>query len=109
MAIAYESNTSLAFDTAVLKKAAGEYQNVADELRDMAEKLDGLLANLAESGWTTQAGRVFRQMTDTSGRKNIEKYAALLNMLNSILLQAASEYDDLMDSCVRRTKLNYQD
>lgn len=109
MAIAYENNTDLAFDTEVLRKAAGEYRNVADDLRRMASKLDGLLANLAASGWTTPAGSAFRQITDTSWRQNIEKYASLLDTLNDILLQSAQEYDNLMTYHVRRTKLNYQD
>ena len=33
MAIAYEKNTDLAFDTGILRKAATEYANVAEELR----------------------------------------------------------------------------
>ena len=43
MAIAYEKNTNLAFDTLVLKKAARQYKQVANDLRDMASKLDTLL------------------------------------------------------------------
>ena len=35
MAIAYESNTDLAFDTGVLRQAANDYGKIDDELRKM--------------------------------------------------------------------------
>lgn len=42
MAIAYEGNTDLAFDTGILRKAASEYEQVANDLQSMAAKLDGM-------------------------------------------------------------------
>lgn len=109
MTIAYESNTSLAFDTDVLRKAAGEYSDISGQLRKTAEKLDGLLTELAQSGWTTPAGTTFQKMTDTNWKKNIEKYAAMLDTLSDILVRASAEYDDLVNSHIDRTKLEYQD
>lgn len=106
MAIAYEGNTDLAFDTGVLKKAAREYQKTSDELRQMAEELDRLLAQLKESGWTTPAGTAFYEMTQANWRKNIEKYAALLETLNDILIKASEEYEGLVTDYIRTTKLN---
>lgn len=106
MAIAYEGNTDLAFDTNILIKAAGEYRRVAGELRNMSSKLDALLADLKNSGWTTPAGTAFYEMTNTNWEKNIEKYASLLDTLNGILTKAASEYDELMNESVRNTKVN---
>ena len=109
MAIAHESNTDLAFDTDVLRKAAKEYTEIANELREMAEKLDSLLQQLEDSGWTTPAGSAFHDMTNTNWKKNIEKYAGLLETLDCILEKAASEYDDLVDNHINATKvsLNY--
>ena len=43
MAIAYEGNTDLGFDTGVLRQAAREYKDVAAELRRMSSDLDKLL------------------------------------------------------------------
>lgn len=106
MALAYEGNTDLAFDTSVLKSAAKEYENVAKELRKMAADLDVLIKNLKDKGWTTPAGTAFYEMTDTNWSKNIEKYAALLDTLNNILKNAAVDYDDLMTDYVRRTKVS---
>ncbi len=105
MAIAYEGNTDLAFDTGVLKKAAKEYKEVAADLRTMSSKLDGLLADLKNSGWTTPAGTAFHEMTNTNWEKNIEKYASLLDTLHSILIKSAGEYDALMTDYVRATEV----
>jgi len=105
MAIAYEGNTDLAFDTGVLRIAAGEYKQVATDLRNMSSKLDKLLQNLKDDGWTTLAGTLFYEMTNTNWRKNIEKYASLLDTLNNILLKASSEYEGLMEDYVRTTKV----
>ena len=109
MTIAYESNTSLAFDTGILRKAAGEYRDISSQLRKMAAKLDGMLTELAQSGWTTPAGSAFQKMADTNWQKNIEKYAAMLDTLSDILIHASAEYDDLVSSYINRTQLDYQD
>lgn len=106
MAIAHESNTSLAFDTRVLKKAAKDYSEVATDLREMATELDTLLQQLEASGWTTPAGTAFHDMTNTNWKQNIEKYAALLDTLNSILVRAADEYEDLVDNHINKTKVS---
>lgn len=105
MAIAYEGNTDLAFETDILKKGAKEYGEVAKELRDMADKLDKLLVDLAAEGWSTPAGTAFHDMTSINWKNNIEKYAALLDTLNNILVRAAAEYDGLMADHVRTTQL----
>ncbi len=105
MSLAYESNTSLAFDTSVLENAGNKYRNIADDLRNMAEELDEALAVLEQSGWTTPAGTAFHEMTNTNWGKNIEKYASLLDTLDSILKQAVNEYDSLMTDYVRGTKV----
>lgn len=105
MAIAYEGNTDLAFDTGVLRKAAGEYKQIATDLRGMSNRLDSLLSALKESGWTTPAGTAFYEMTNTNWEKNIEKYASLLDTLNSILIKASGEYEGLMTDYIRTTKV----
>lgn len=106
MAIAYENKTDLGFDTEVLRKAAGEYEAVAIDLRNMATRLDEMLNTLKQEGWTTPAGSAFHQMTETNWEQNIEKYAALLETLKQILSEAATEYDELMADYVRTTKVN---
>lgn len=106
MAIAYERNTDLAFNTEVFKKAAQNYKDIASELRSMANKLDKLLTELKKSGWTTPAGTAFHAMVNTNWENNIKKYASLLDTLNSILIKAAGEYDTLMTDYVRTTKVN---
>ena len=105
MTIAYESNTDLGFDTEMLRKAGKEYKGVASELRTMAQELDRLLCDLKNSGWTTPAGNAFHEMTNTNWKDNIEKYARLLDMLNEALIASADEYDELMSSYVRTTKV----
>lgn len=105
MGIAYESNTDLAFDTSVLKRAGQEYAGVAKDLRTMAQKLDSLLQQLEDSGWTTPAGSAFHEMTNTNWLQNIEKYAGLLETLDNILKKAADEYDDLVDNHINETRV----
>ncbi len=105
MAIAYEGNTDLAFDTGVLRKAAGEYKQIATDLRSMSSKLDTLLANLKDNGWTTPAGSAFYTMVNTNWERNIEKYAALLDTLNDILIKASGDYEELINNYIRTTKV----
>ena len=97
MAIAYEKNTDLAFDTGILRKAATEYANVAEE---------SLIQALKDQGWTTPTGTAFYEMTNVNWKNNIEKYAALLCTLESILNEAAGQYEDLMANHVRETQLH---
>ncbi len=105
MSIANERNTDLGVDTAVLRKAAREYADVADELSKIAENLDSLLAQLASEGWTTQAGKVFQEMTKTNWKNNIKKYTELLDTLNSILIRAADDYEELIVDYIQTTKV----
>ncbi|MGN0316974.1 MAG: WXG100 family type VII secretion target [Lachnospira sp.] len=106
MAIAYEKNTDLAFDTEVLRQAARDYGEIATDLRKMSTDLDDLILKLKNSGWTTPAGTAFYEMTETNWSKNIEKYASLLDTLENILKDAASDYDTLMTDYVRTTKVS---
>ena len=106
MAIAYESNTDLAVDPGVLRQAANDYGKIADELRKMSTDLDDLILKLKNSGWTTPAGTAFYEMTETNWAKNIEKYASLLDTLESILKDAADDYDSLLTDYVRKTKVS---
>ena len=105
MAIAYESNTDLAFDTNVLTNCAKKYKNIASELRTMSKQLDSCLSNLASKGWTTPAGTAFQEMADTNWSQNIEKYAALLDTLSSILTKASSQYESLANDYIHTTKV----
>ena len=105
MSISGERNTDLGFDTSALRKAAKEYSKIASELTDMATKLDSLLSMLKSEGWTTKAGEVFHEMTNTNWKENINKYSNLLDTLNSILINAADEYDELAEDYVAKTKV----
>lgn len=100
-----DEKANLAFDTGVLKKAAKEYKSVAKELRRMSARLDELLNALKSEGWTTPTGTAFYEMTNTNWEKNIEKYAALLESLNEILIKASNEYENLMTDHVRTTQV----
>lgn len=105
MALAYEGNTSLAFDTTAMRQYGTKYANIATELRDMATRLDDCLKELSESGWTTPAGSAFQKMAQTNWEDNIEKYAELLDTLKNILDQAANKYDDLTTDYIEMTKI----
>ncbi|MCI3924736.1 WXG100 family type VII secretion target [Paenibacillus sp. TRM 82003] len=105
MALAYESNTDLAFDTVALREYGKRYGNVAADLRSMSEKLEKCLAELKENGWTTPAGSAFHKMANTNWRDNIDKYAALLDTLQGILEAAATEYDELVENHIEKTQL----
>jgi WXG100 family type VII secretion target len=100
MALAYEGNTSLAFDTTALRQYGSEYGNIAGDLRAMSDKLEACLKELTDSGWTSPAGTAFHKMVNTNWRDNIEKYAALLDTLNSILQNAALQYESLVDNSI---------
>ena len=75
--LAYEGNTDLAFDTAVFTECGRRYGQAAGKLRRLASGLDDCLTELAESGWTTGAGKEFQEMTRVNWKENIEKYAKL--------------------------------
>ena len=51
MALAYEGNTDLAFDTTVLREYGNRYAQIAKDLRSMAQRLDDCLQALEDSGW----------------------------------------------------------
>jgi len=105
MALAYETNTSLAFDTDVLRQYGERYETVASKLRTLSNELDACLTELKDNGWTTPAGTAFQKMVDTNWEKNIEKYASLLEMLNQILKSASDQYDSLVQNYIEKTKL----
>ena len=104
MALAYESNTDLAFNTETMKVCANKYKEIAYELRNIASDLDKCLITLKESGWTTPAGTAFCKMIDTNWKENIEKYAALLDTLDEILNKSAEEYNSLVTDYIDKLK-----
>jgi len=103
MALAYEGNTDLAFDTTVLRNCGSKYTEIAEKLRNMATNLDDCLSELEKSGWTTPAGTAFHKMTKTNWQENIEKYADLLDTLSEIIEQASNEYDTLVTEHIEKT------
>ena len=105
MALQNEGNTSLAFDTQVLRDYGKKYGQIADRLRNLASDLDDCLSTLTQSGWTTEAGKTFESLVDTNWQKNMNKYANLLDTLETILGQAATEYENLEDNHIEKTKL----
>lgn len=105
MALAYEGNTDLAFDTTVLRDYGNRYSEIAKDLRNMASKLDDCLRDLKDSGWTTPAGSAFQKMAQTNWKDNIEKYADLLDTLKDILDQASKKYDNLVTNHIEKTKI----
>lgn len=105
MALAYEGNTDLAFDTTVLRDYGNRYAEIAKSLRSMASKLDDCLQELEDSGWTTPAGTAFHKMAQTNWEDNIEKYADLLDTLKDILDQASKKYDSLVTNHIEKTKI----
>lgn len=105
MALAYEGNTDLAFDTTVLREYGNRYAQIAKDLRSMAQRLDDCLQALEDSGWTTPAGTAFHKMAQTNWEENIEKYADLLDTLKDILDQASKKYDNLVTNHIEKTKI----
>lgn len=105
MTLAYEGNTSLAFNTTSMRQYGAEYANSASELRNLASQLDDCLKELSESGWTTPAGSAFQKMVQTNWEENIERYADLLDTLKNILDQAANKYDGLTIDYIEKTKI----
>lgn len=105
MSLAYESNTSLAFNTTLMRDKAAKYGSIAEDLRDMATKLDDLLTELKDTGWTTPAGTAFQKLVDANWKQNIEKYANLLDTLQQILEDAAGKYESLITDYVEKTKV----
>ena len=105
MALAYEGNTDLAFDTTALRNYGKHYGQIAVDLRNMSSRLNNCLTQLKESGWTTPAGTAFQKMAETNWEENIGKYADLLDTLNEILQQAAKAYDDLVINHIEKTRI----
>lgn len=105
MALSYEGNTDLAFNTDELRQCGIQYSNIATDLRDMSNKLDKCINDLKSNGWTTPAGTAFYKMVNMNWRDNIEKYAALLDTLKIILDDAATQYESLVENNINKTKV----
>ena len=105
MALAYEGNTDLAFDTTTLRAYGERYSSIAEELRGMAKQLYKLLDDLASDGWTTPAGVEFQELAKTNWEENIDKYADLLDTLKDIIIEACTSYDNLTAQHIEKTKL----
>lgn len=103
LALADES-VDLAFDTEALRKYGEQYGTKANDLREMAKELDDCLNELKTNGWTTNAGEAFNKMVKVNWKDNIEKYASMLDTLNSIMTAAASDYEILVEE-IENTKL----
>ena len=105
MTLAYEGNTNLAFNTTELRQQGSKYGEIAAKLRNMAKELNKCLTDLKDDGWTTPAGSAFQKMAKTNWEDNIEKYAALLDTLKDILINAADQYNSLVTEHIEKTKL----
>ena len=95
MAIAYERNTNLAYNTEALRDCGRKYAEIAKELRTLAKNLNRTFYDLQEKGWTTPAGTTFYELTQTNWEENVEMYADLLDTLKACLDYAADRYDRL--------------
>lgn len=102
--IAYE-NCDLAFDTTVMSECAKEYENIAEDLKALADKLQTSLNQMTGSGWTTKGGKAFEKMVDADWNTNIQKYTDLLETLKSILEEAVREYEDLVSQQLEKVKI----
>lgn len=105
MALAYEGNTDLAFDTGTMRTYGEKYAQIAEELRGMARDLDTLLKDLKDTGWKTPAGQEFQKLAATNWEENIDKYADLLDTLKEIIDEACRSYDNLTTNHIEKTKL----
>lgn len=105
MSLQLEKNTDLAFDTYVLQQCGRKYGDIAIKLRNMAKQLNVALEQLSSSGWTTPAGTAFSKMTEVNWEENIDKYAGLLETLQTILDESAKEYEDLVQNHVNKINL----
>lgn len=72
MALQYEKNTDLAFDTTVMRNCANKYGQIASDLIGMASDLDSCLSTLKSTGWTTPAGSAFYELTETDWKKTLK-------------------------------------
>lgn len=105
MALAYEANTDLAYDTDALRACGKEYVSIATDLREMAKQLNELLRELSESGWTTEAGKNFQKMAENNWEQNIALYASLLETFDQMLRESADKYDALTREHIEKTIL----
>lgn len=102
MAIAYEKNVDLAFDTGVFRECGSKFIEIAEKLRTMSTNLNTCLLTLKDSGWTTPAGTAFQAMTEVNWKEEIDKYADLLETLKDCLDYAAEEYDGLVTNHIEK-------
>ena len=105
MALQFEKNTDLAFDTYALQQCGRKYGEIAIRLRNLAKQLNVALDQLSSSGWTTPAGTAFSKMTEDNWEENIDKYAGLLETLQKILDESARKYEDLVQDHVNKINM----
>lgn len=105
MGIANESNVDLSFNTDAMRAYATQYKDIANEMREMAAKLNALLNQLKDSGWTTNAGKAFQKMVEYNWETNMDKYADLLLTLGKILNESANKYDNLVNDYIETLKI----
>lgn len=106
MSIAYKGGTDLAVKTGVLRSSADKYSAIAKNLDDLVQQVDNCLTDLKNDGWTTPAGSAFHEMVNTKWSENIKKYTDLLNTLSQILRDASKSYEELVENCIRKTKVD---
>lgn len=107
MALAYEGNTDLAFDTALFNDCAEKYEGYAEDLNDISNELEITMAKLTDvsNGWNTPAGKKFKSMVVDDWDTNIEQYTDLLKTLADMIRQAAKDYESLYETDIENTKL----
>ena len=105
MALSYQTGVDLAFDTGAMRSAAPEYESASEELTGLKTELDGLLATLTASGWTTEAGKKFAKMVEEDWSSNLVKYCDLISTLAQALRESADEYDRLIEEKVDALRL----
>lgn len=105
MALSYGFGVDLAFDTSILLQASRDYETAATELQTLKTELVALLQDLTSSGWTTKAGKAFKEMVEQDWGTNLDKYCDLLKTLSKALSESAKAYDSLVKNQVDRLKL----
>lgn len=86
----------LSFNTDTMRECAKTYGRIQEELTELAEHLQNALNELKDSGWTTGAGIAFSDMVEIDWKRNIDRYADMLDTLKEILEVSADDYEELV-------------
>lgn len=84
-------------DTDAFQTAISKYGSEIEKINEIKININGILTNLKDNGWNSEAGKAALKEFEELCTDNIDKYMNIAETLKDVLSQSGAEFENLAD------------